>query len=147
MLTSDGWLILYHGVEDNGGVGIYRTFWALLDEADPLKIVRIEDSTPLLEADPQLTSSISHQIYLHDVVFTTGIAEHGDDFILASGELDLACRITTISKKYFSRRCVFCRDKSASLHLSPLDRVTNRIELCHILDVVMTVPKMSVFWG
>lgn len=102
VLTSGGWLMLYHGVESKGEVGIYRTFWALLDKDDPLKILRLEDATPLLEANPQLTSDISQQIYLKDVVFTTGIAEHGDDWIVASGELDLACRITTISKKCFS---------------------------------------------
>jgi hypothetical protein len=62
----------------------------------------LEDSSPLLEANSELTSSITHQLYLHDVVFTTGIAEYGDNFVLASGELDLACRITTVSKKYFS---------------------------------------------
>jgi predicted GH43/DUF377 family glycosyl hydrolase len=84
-----------------GDVGIYRTFWSLLDKDDPLNILRLEDSTPLLEANPELTSSITHQQYLHNVVFTTGIAEHGDHLILASGELDLACRITRISKKYF----------------------------------------------
>jgi beta-1,2-mannobiose phosphorylase / 1,2-beta-oligomannan phosphorylase len=102
ILTSDGWLMLYHGVEVKGDVGIYRTFWALLDRDDPLNILHLEDSSPLLEANSELTSSITHQLYLHDVVFTTGIAEYGDNFVLASGELDLACRITTVSKKYFS---------------------------------------------
>jgi len=102
ILTQYGWLILYHGVENKGEVGIYRTFWALLDKDDPLKILHLEDATALLEASPVLTSSISHQVYLNDVVFTTGIASHHDDFIIASGELDLACRITRISKKYFS---------------------------------------------
>ena len=94
--------MLYHGVENKSDVGIYRTFWALLDKDDPLKILFLEDATPLLEANPELTSAISHQVYLNDVVFTTGIAEHGDDYIVASGELDLACRITRISKKHFS---------------------------------------------
>jgi len=102
ILTRDGWLMLYHGVENNGEVGIYRTFWALLDKEDPLKIIRMEDSLPLLEANPVLTSAVRNQVYLGDVVFTTGIATHGDDFIVASGELDLACRITRISKKHFS---------------------------------------------
>ena len=83
-------------------VGIYRTFWALLDKDDPSKILHLEDTDPLLEANPDLTANISDQIYLNDVVFTTGIAAHKDDFILASGELDLACRITRISKEYFS---------------------------------------------
>jgi predicted GH43/DUF377 family glycosyl hydrolase len=101
VLTPQGWLILYHGVETNGDVGIYRTFWALLDKDDPSKIHYINDATPLLEANPDLTIKISNKIYLKDIVFTTGIAEHGDDFIIASGELDLACRITRVSKKQF----------------------------------------------
>lgn len=102
ILTADGWLMLYHGVENKGEVGIYRTFWAILDKDDPLRILRLEDSEPLLEANFSLTSPISHQVYLNDVVFTTGIVEYGDELIIASGELDLACRITTISKKYFT---------------------------------------------
>ena len=102
VLTKDGWLMLYHGVENKSEVGVYRTFWALLDKDDPEKILHLEDQTPLLEAKPGLTKSIEEQIYLNDVVFTTGIVENIDDFILASGELDLACRITGISKNYFS---------------------------------------------
>lgn len=102
VLTPDGWLMLFHGVENKSDVGIYRTFWALLDKEDPLQILHLEDDIPLLESNPGLTQHIGDKIYLNDVVFTTGIAEHGDDFILASGELDLACRITRISKKYFS---------------------------------------------
>ncbi|MGI8951131.1 MAG: hypothetical protein ACR2FN_06060 [Chitinophagaceae bacterium] len=101
VLTSKGWLMLYHGVENKNEVGIYRTFWALLDKDEPLKIIYLDDAKPLLEAKPELTFSIAHQIYLNDVVFTTGIAEYENDFIIASGELDLACRITKISKDYF----------------------------------------------
>ena len=102
ILTEEGWLIFYHGVENKGDVGIYRTFWALLDKDDPLKILNLEDGAPLLEANAALTSALSNQMYIQDVVFTTGIAELADDFILASGESDLACRITRISKKHFS---------------------------------------------
>ena len=102
VLTPDGWLILYHGVENNSAVGIYRTFWAVLEKNNPSKILHLDDTIPLLEANPFLTAKIKNQVYLHDVVFTTGIAEHNGDFILASGELDLACRITRIAKDYFS---------------------------------------------
>lgn len=102
ILTTDGWLMLYHGVENNGHVGIYRTFWATLEKDDPTKILHLEDSTALLEANPQLTFDISRQVYLNDIVFTTGIAEHDGDYILASGELDLACRITRICKDHFT---------------------------------------------
>ncbi|MEP6616212.1 MAG: hypothetical protein ABJA57_06510 [Ginsengibacter sp.] len=103
ILTKDGWLLLYHGVENKGNVGIYRTFWALADKDDPSKIVHLSDDTPLLESNPALTASLAHQLYLNDVVFTTGIVENKDEFILASGELDLACRITRIPKNYFSK--------------------------------------------
>jgi predicted GH43/DUF377 family glycosyl hydrolase len=103
ILTPEGWLMLYHGVENKGDVGIYRTFWALLDPEDPLKILQLEDQIPLLESNPFLTKNISNQIYLNDVIFSTGMASHKDDFIIASGELDLACRITIISKNYFKR--------------------------------------------
>lgn len=101
ILTPGGWLIIYHGVESGGEVGVYRTFWALVDKDDPMKILHLEDNIPLLEANPVLTKSISEKIYLNDIVFTTGIAAHNDDFILASGELDLACRITIIPKEHF----------------------------------------------
>jgi len=101
ILTSEGWLMLYHGVENNSGVGIYRTFWALLNKENPQEILYLSDSMALLEAAPNLTKSISDKIYLKDVVFTTGIAKHEDDFIIASGELDLACRITKIPQNHF----------------------------------------------
>jgi beta-1,2-mannobiose phosphorylase / 1,2-beta-oligomannan phosphorylase len=102
ILTKDGWLMLYHGVENNSEVGTYRTFWALLDKTNPSKITYLADSVPLLQANPELTANLQSQVYLHDVVFTTGIAAYQDDYILASGELDLACRITRVNKEYFS---------------------------------------------
>jgi predicted GH43/DUF377 family glycosyl hydrolase len=101
ILTEQGWLVLYHGVEQSGLVGIYRTFWALLDADDPTNIRKLEDKIPLLEARPELTEDIADRIYLTDVVFTTGIVASGDDYVVASGELDLACRITHIPKAFF----------------------------------------------
>jgi predicted GH43/DUF377 family glycosyl hydrolase len=103
ILTEEGWLILYHGVETRVKVGIYRTFWALLDRDEPWKILRLEDETALIEAKPALTAPIAHQLYLPtEVVFTTGIADGGDHYIVASGEADLACRITHIPKSRFA---------------------------------------------
>jgi predicted GH43/DUF377 family glycosyl hydrolase len=93
--------MLYHGVEDKGKVGIYRTYWAMLDKSEPWRVIQNNDSTPLLEAMDSLTKRMKDKIYLKDVVFTTGIAAHNDHFIVASGELDLACRISLIPKKIF----------------------------------------------
>jgi len=100
ILTDEGWLTLWHGVEPKDIVGIYRTYWSILDRDDPSRILRTGDR-PLIEANPALTQPLAAQMYLHDVVFTTGIADAGDHYIVASGEADLACRITRIPKSRF----------------------------------------------
>ncbi len=103
VLTGDGWMMIYHGVEARETVGIYRSFWALLDRDDPSRILRIEDDVPLLEADPALTAPIAHQMYLPTpVVFSTGLVDDGDAYLVASGEADLACRMTRIAKTRFA---------------------------------------------
>lgn len=99
--TEEGWLSLWHGVEPKEIVGIYRTYWSLMAHDDPAKIIRT-DHRPLLEANAQLTRPIDHQMYIRDVVFTTGIADAGDHYVVASGEADLACRITHVPKARFA---------------------------------------------
>lgn len=99
--TTRGWLSLWHGVEPHEIVGIYRTYWTILDADDPSRTVATQHP-PLLEANPALTRPLEDQMYVRDVVFTTGIAEHGDVYVVASGEADLACRITHIPKSVFA---------------------------------------------
>jgi predicted GH43/DUF377 family glycosyl hydrolase len=41
-------------------------------------------------------------MYVRDVVFTTGAVAAGDHLIVASGEADLACRITHIPMREFA---------------------------------------------
>lgn len=101
ILTDRGWLCLWHGVEPKEIVGIYRTYWSLLDKEEPSKVIRTEHA-PLIEANPELTRPLEHQMYIRDVVFTTGIVDAGDHYIVASGEADLACRITHIPKSAFA---------------------------------------------
>ena len=98
--TDAGWLSLWHGVEPSGMVGIYRTYWSLLDRDDPSVTLRTEH-VPLLEANPALTEPLKDQMYLDNIVFTTGIVDAGDHYIVASGEADLACRITHVAKSVF----------------------------------------------
>jgi predicted GH43/DUF377 family glycosyl hydrolase len=95
-----GWLTLWHGVEPQQIIGVYRTYWSLLDRDDPSTVLRTEHQ-PLLEANPDLTQPLEELMYVRDVVFTTGIADAGDHFVVASGEADLACRITHIPKTAF----------------------------------------------
>jgi predicted GH43/DUF377 family glycosyl hydrolase len=102
ILTPDGWLTLWHGVEPKEVVGIYRTYFSMLDAADPsLKLWTSHQ--PLLEPAPALTAPLQDSMYVHDVVFTTGIADAGAHYVVASGEADLACRITHVPKQAFAR--------------------------------------------
>jgi predicted GH43/DUF377 family glycosyl hydrolase len=95
-----GWLSLWHGVEPKEIVGVYRTYWSLLDPEDPARVLATQEQ-PLLEANPELTRPHEDLMYVRDVVFTTGIVDAGDHFIVASGEADLACRITHVPKSAF----------------------------------------------
>jgi len=97
VLTPEGWMTLWHGVEPSGVVGIYRTYWSILDRDEPWWTVRTEHA-PLLEPNPALTEPLKAQMYLDNVVFTTGIADGGDHWMVASGEADLACRVTWVPK-------------------------------------------------
>ena len=101
ILTDAGWLVLWHGVEPIGLVGIYRTYWAILIANDLTRVLYRSDPEPILSPNPDLTQAIAHQMYLQDVVFTTGIVAGDDHYIVASGEADLACRITHIPKASF----------------------------------------------
>ena len=103
ILTDAGWLTIWHGVETRETVGIYRSFWALMDRDEPTRFLRVEDEVALIEADPMLTAQIAHQMYLPTpVVFTTGMIDMGDHYLVASGEADLACRLTRIDKARFA---------------------------------------------
>ncbi|MBN2281164.1 MAG: glycosidase [Candidatus Marinimicrobia bacterium] len=96
--TENGWLALFHGVEKKGEVGIYRTFKVYLESDKPWNIKSIDYDHPVMEANPELTVDMEDKIYVRDVVFTTGIINDKNNFIIASGELDICCRITHIPK-------------------------------------------------
>jgi predicted GH43/DUF377 family glycosyl hydrolase len=101
ILTDRGWLTLWHGVEPGAEVGIYRTYWSILDRDDPSITVATEHA-PLIEPAPHLTAHLDHLKYLDSVVFTTGLVDAGDHWLVASGEADLACRLTRIDKARFA---------------------------------------------
>ena len=64
--TKDGWLIIYHGVE-NGGLGYYRAGAALLDLDDPTKVIgRLENWIMEPEHDYEIEG------YYKGCVFPTG---------------------------------------------------------------------------
>lgn len=96
--TEEGWLVLFHGVEERDKVGIYRTFACLLDKNNPQIVLKTFYQSPILESSPELTTDPSLSKYIQDVVFTSGISENEYNYILSSGELDLCCRITHFAK-------------------------------------------------
>jgi hypothetical protein len=56
-----------------------------------------------VEANPELTRPIAHQMYLPTpVVFTTGVTDAGDRYVVASGEVDPTCRTAHIPKALFA---------------------------------------------
>ena len=94
-------LALFHAVQHEEGnpVGIYRIFPALFDKKNPAKIVKV-GHRPLLEFNPKLRTQIKGKLFLkRDVVFTTGILPYEDKYLVCSGELDTAIRMTVFSKK------------------------------------------------
>ena len=95
--TDSGWLVLFHGVEQKKQVGVYRTFLAILDKNNPSRIKYLDENNPILESNYKLVKNCTEKIYLKDIIFTSGIIEHEDHHIVASGELDLCCRLTHIS--------------------------------------------------
>ena len=95
-----GWLTLWHGVEPNDSVGIYRTYWSLLDCEEPWCMLATRHAA-LIEPDADLIAPLEDRVYLRDIVFTTGVIDAGDHLIVASGEADLACRITHLSARHF----------------------------------------------
>lgn len=99
--TPDGWLVLYHGVSGNGVAGKYQTVWMLLDLDNPQKVIHEDLTMPVLTANPALTHDFKDTIYLPNIVFTTGLVSTENHFIVASGELDLCCRITHIPQSVF----------------------------------------------
>ena len=57
----------------------------------------------MLEANPELTRPMPHQMYLPTpVVFATCVADAGDQYIVASGAADLTCRIPHMPKALFA---------------------------------------------
>lgn len=65
-MTEDGWLMLYHGVE-NGGCGYYRVGAALLDANNPLKVIS-RTPQPILEPEYEYET----QGLYNGCVFPTG---------------------------------------------------------------------------
>jgi beta-1,2-mannobiose phosphorylase / 1,2-beta-oligomannan phosphorylase len=66
-------------------------------------LLRLVPCEPGSAPRADISHPIAHQMYLPTpIVFTTGVADAGDHYIVASGEADLACRITHMPKALFA---------------------------------------------
>lgn len=99
ILTKKGWLQLIHGVEHkkNNPTGYYRMYALLLNKTKPYKILK--GPSLILEANKKLDKQIKDPYIKNDVVFTTGLIKHKNHYLLASGELDTAIRLTELDIK------------------------------------------------
>jgi len=89
--TSQGWILLYHGVSEDK---IYRVGAILLDLRDPLKIIARTDE-PLFE--PETKYEKKGQI--DNVVFPCGAVAIKDNIFIYYGGADLVIGVATISIK------------------------------------------------
>lgn len=91
--TSEGWLIVYHGVDEvEKGYRVYRAGAALLDLEDPAKVLfRLKE--PVFE--PQEKYEISGDV--PNVVFPSGMVEKEGILYLYYGAADTTCCLATAS--------------------------------------------------
>jgi len=83
MQTSEGWLILYHGVRTTASGSIYRLGLALLDLHDPTKVIRRTDEWIF---GPK--ASYEREGDVDDVVFPCGWIKKRDKIFIYYGAAD-----------------------------------------------------------
>jgi beta-1,2-mannobiose phosphorylase / 1,2-beta-oligomannan phosphorylase len=89
--TELGWLVIYHGVDQNLR---YCLGVALLDRDDPTKVINWPKQ-PILEPEEpwELVGDVPN------VVFTCGTAELGDDYLIYYGGADRVIGLATANKR------------------------------------------------
>ncbi|MGB6064733.1 MAG: glycosidase [Desulfomonilaceae bacterium] len=88
--TSEGWLILYHGVRETVRGGIYRLGLALLDLEDPTHVLRRSDQWVFAPDAPYERDGDVGQ-----VVFPCGWIAQGDEIRLYYGGADTCIALAT----------------------------------------------------
>ncbi|KPU26898.1 glycosidase [Caloranaerobacter sp. TR13] len=87
---EDGWLLIYHAVDDNH---VYRLGAALLDLNDPSKVIA-RQSEPILE--PELDWEVNGLV--PNVVFSCGAVEANDNYYVYYGGADTHIGVAAIEK-------------------------------------------------
>ncbi|HWA07362.1 MAG TPA: glycosidase, partial [Ignavibacteria bacterium] len=90
--TSEGWLIIYHGVKTTAAGSIYRLGLALLDLDDPSKVIARSDEWVF--GPNEYYERIGD---VPDVTFPCGVVLKGDELIMYYGAADTTMAIATAS--------------------------------------------------
>ncbi len=90
--TSEGWLILYHGVKETVGGSIYRLGLALLDREDPTRVLRRTDQWIFGPEEPYERSGD-----VGNVVFPCGWILQGDELRVYYGGADSCVAVAIAS--------------------------------------------------
>lgn len=92
LATSEGWLIMYHGVRETAGGCIYRLGLALLDKEDPTRVTRRSDNWIF---GPEETYEQRGDV--GNVVFPCGWILKGDELRVYYGGADSCVAVASAS--------------------------------------------------
>jgi predicted GH43/DUF377 family glycosyl hydrolase len=92
--TSEGWLIIYHGVKTTGSGSLYRLGLALLDLNDPMKVIKRCDEWVF--GPDELYERVGD---VPGVTFPCGAIVKGDELIMYYGAADSSIAVATASVK------------------------------------------------
>ncbi|MEN6452883.1 MAG: glycosidase [Prolixibacteraceae bacterium] len=103
--TKDGWLLIYHGVED-GGTGHYRAGAALLDLNDPAKVIA---RAPGFILEPEFDYELNG--FYDGCVFPTGNVIVDDTLFVYYGAADkyvglATCSVTELLNYLITNECL-----------------------------------------
>lgn len=90
--TKDGWIFIYHGVEDRNIGRVYHTCAALLDKKNPFKVIgRLHKPLFSPEEDWEKYG------FIPDVVFATGTAVFNDTLYIYYGAADKRVAVASVN--------------------------------------------------
>lgn len=106
LYTTEGWLVLYHGVRVTGGGVIYRLGLALLDLENPARLLRRSEEWIF---GPMETYEQHGDV--DNVVFPCGWIQQGDEVRLYYGGADTCIALATASLKDLLEYLKHCPEK------------------------------------
>lgn len=97
----EGWLLIYHGVEELNKKRIYHAAAAILDKNNPQKVLYRLDE-PLFSPEEKWEK----RGYVNNVVFPTGISLFQDDLYIYYGAADNSIAVAKVSLKKLRKELI-----------------------------------------